>query len=167
MCWYHFSFFFGPPLISNTIDFSWITTLVMTTRSPGLATIPFSAINCATWASLGVTTPCLTTRPLCPIGSERRAKTCSAVRSRISSMRECGVIFSEEGLAGLVSSAEPGRARNKTAAVNHEKLGRLMGIPGLLALYADCETRGTRVGCQKGCLVSRYRNPDGDGPRSL
>src|SRR5271165_5988077 len=137
MCWYHFSFFFGPPLISRTMAFSSTTTLVITTLSPGLATNPFSAINCATCASLGVTTPCLITRPLCPMGKERRAKQCSAVRSRISNMRVCGVILSDDGVAGFVSSAQTGSASSKAAAANNETRGRFMGIPGLLALYAQ------------------------------
>src|SRR5271165_690870 len=117
--------------------FSWIRTSVMTTLSPGFATNPFSAINWATCASLGVTTPFRISRPLCPMGNERRAKQCSAVRSRISSMRVCGVIFSDGGLGGLVSSADRGNASSKAAVANNERWERFMGIPGLIALYAQ------------------------------
>src|SRR5271157_1534127 len=147
MCWYHFSFFFDPPLISKTIALSWTRTSVMTTLSPGLAAIPFSATNCATCASLGVTTPCLISRPLCPMGNVRRAKTYSAVRSRISSIRVCGVSFSGAGLAGLVSSANMGSASSRAAVTNNERRGRFMGIPGLIALYPH-------VSCQLECLSS-------------
>src|SRR5271166_6496110 len=87
------------------------------------------------------------------MGNALRAKQCSAVRSRISNIRVCGVIFSEGGLAGLGSSAQTGNASSRTAALNNGRRGRFMEIPGFLALYAKASCQLSVAGC-------RWAGPD-------
>src|SRR3974390_1951575 len=105
ICWYHFPFFLGPPLISRTMSLSVILTSVMTHRSPGLAAAPNSETCWAMTMSDGVTTPFLILSPLSPWGNNTRAKTRSDCRLRMTMMRVWGVIFSDgteaAGFAGL------------------------------------------------------------------
>ena len=113
-----------------TMDVSLIKTLVMTTRSPGLAANPCCMTNAATCASLGLTLPSLIARPRSPIGSGVRTNTRSAVRSRMISNFVCGVNFSVElGVFGSLADAVSGNSKN--AVAKREKQARFIRSPQL------------------------------------
>ncbi len=102
-------------------------TLVMTTRSPGLAAKPCSITSDATCWLSGVILPFFSSRPRSPRGKTVRTKTRSAGRSRITARRVCGVILSDE--AGELVSPARRETGSRIAVASRTDNARFMGAP--------------------------------------